>query len=127
CSGPSTTCVVESGSTGDVVANFTELAEPPAGQHSLSVQTSGTGSGQVTSDPPGISCPEGDCTGNFAEGPTVTLTATTGAGSEFVGWSGDCMGSDTSCEIVMLAVRSVIAAFDDTGDNGDNDDDELAI
>lgn len=59
-------------------------------------------SGSVTSAPAGISCgasaPIGtgdtvSCNAPFTAGDSVVLTATPGAGSEFRGWSGSCIGS----------------------------------
>ena len=49
-----------------------------------------SGSGAVTSSPSGIDCPS-TCTHEFEPNTPVTLTATPGLGSSFVGWS------DPSC------------------------------
>ena len=51
-------------------------------QHALTVSTAGSGSGIVTSSPAGIDC-GGDCSEAFANGTTVTLTATAAGGSVF--------------------------------------------
>ena len=67
------------------------------------------GAGSVASVPSGISCP-GDCSQAFADGTSVTLTATPSPGSIFVGWSGDCTGSGT-CQPALDADRAVIASF----------------
>jgi hypothetical protein len=75
----------------------------------LSVTLAGAGSGGVASVPAGIACP-GDCTEAFIENTPVTLTATPAVGSFFVGWSGDCSGSD-SCQPVLTADRAVTATF----------------
>jgi uncharacterized repeat protein (TIGR02543 family) len=76
----------------------------------LSVSKSGTGSGTVTSDPTGISCGS-SCSSNFATNSTVTLMATPASGSTFVGWSGDCANSSTTCTVSMTAAKSVTANF----------------
>ena len=75
----------------------------------LSVTLSGSGSGSVSSDPPGISC-EPDCVELFAPGATVTLTATPAAGSVFAGWSGICDGLGP-CVVTMSESRNVTATF----------------
>jgi hypothetical protein len=76
----------------------------------LAVSTTGTGRGSVGSDPAGISCGT-DCTGAYAAGSTVDLTASAAAGSVFAGWSGACSGSHPACSLVMAADRSVTARF----------------
>jgi len=67
------------------------------------------GAGSVASVPTGIACP-GDCSQAYADGTSVTLTATPSPGSIFVGWSGDCTGSGT-CQPTLDADRAVIASF----------------
>lgn len=48
---------------------------------------------------------------SFASGSTVTLTATPAAGSPWMGWSGDCSGTATTCTLVMNADKKVTANF----------------
>ncbi|MEZ5443746.1 MAG: hypothetical protein R3F15_19960 [Lysobacterales bacterium] len=76
----------------------------------LGVAITGSGSGQVLSDPAGIDCP-GDCDHDFAAGIEVTLTATAAPGSVFSGWNADCSGTGT-CVLTMDQMHSVGAAFD---------------
>jgi hypothetical protein len=75
----------------------------------LTTNTSGTGSGTITSSPAGINC-GGDCSESYASGAAVTLTATAAAGSTFTGWSGACTGTAT-CTVTMNAAKSVTATF----------------
>ncbi len=82
--------------------------ELPATQHTLTVSKSGTGGGTVTSNPAGIDC-GADCTENFIENTSVTLTGTPDAGSSFAGWSGDC---DVNGMVTMNAAKSCTATFD---------------
>lgn len=72
------------------------------------LNVSKSGSGVVTSSPAGIDCGT-TCSGEFAHGTTVTLSATPSPGYSFAGWSGDCSGM--GCSVVMTAGRSVLASF----------------
>ncbi len=72
------------------VDNFVYMtgAPPPPAQYPVTVTTTGTGNGVVTSQPAGIDCGV-VCSGSFDENTVVTLTATPASGSVFDGWSGD--------------------------------------
>ena len=76
---------------------------------SLTVGKAGTGSGTVTSSPAGISCGT-VCSASYANGTSVTLTASPASGSTFGGWSGACSGTG-SCTVAMSSARSVTATF----------------
>ncbi len=78
-------------------------------QHLLSVSKTGSGTGKVTSTPPGIDCGS-DCNELYDHGTVVTLSATPDPGSEFTGFSGACTG--LTCEVTMSAAKSVTANFD---------------
>ena len=103
CSGTGS-CSVPMSSTTSVSATFEHLPS-----YTLSVTKSGSGSGTVTSSPSGIDCGS-DCSENFTNGASVTLTAATAAGSTFAGWSGACSGT-ADCTVAMTAARSVTATF----------------
>ena len=60
--------------------------------YSVEVTRSGTGQGTVTSTPAGISCGP-VCSGAFALGSSVELSASPAAGSRFAGWTGACSGT----------------------------------
>jgi hypothetical protein len=75
----------------------------------LGVAPAGSGTGTVTSSPVGISCGS-VCSGGYAPGTSVILTATPDPGTVFSGWSGDCSGSGT-CSVTLDAARSVTATF----------------
>ncbi len=83
---------------------------------SLSVTKMGTGSGTVTSSPAGINCGS-TCTTSFANGASVTLSATAASGSTFAGWSGDCSGTG-NCALSMTAARNVTATFNTSATGG---------
>ena len=74
----------------------------------LSINKLGSGTGTVTSDPPGIDCGS-DCSEAYVHGTVVVLTPTPAAGSAFGGWSGDfdCLGGSPS----MTSDKSCNATF----------------
>ncbi len=100
------------------------LATPPSGAGtesetaatdlSLLVSMTGTGSGTVTSDPAGISCPP-TCSGNFPAGTSVLLSGTASPGSTFYGFSGCDSSLFGQCQVSMFAGKSVTARFDSSG------------
>jgi hypothetical protein len=77
----------------------------------------GNGSGQVTSDPVGISCSlnetgsSGTCSAEFSYQDTVYLTAEPSFYEEFVDWSGGCSGTSPTCDVVMSSNQEVTATF----------------
>ena len=77
----------------------------------LTVGTAGDGSGSITSSPPGIVCGN-DCSENFGENNTVTLTAIPLSNSFFVGWSGACGGTNPVCDVLMDTNKTATATFD---------------
>ena len=80
-----------------------------AALHTLAVLLAGNGSGMVTSNPAGIDCGT-SCTGRFAAGTAVSLSAVASSGSVFSGWSGPCTGS-ASCEVTATPDQFITAAF----------------
>ena len=104
-SGTSPTCTVTMDQARTAQAGFT-LEE----QRTLSVTKSATGTGTVASDPAGIDCGSA-CSEDYDYGTEVTLTATPGPNSKFVGWSGDCSGTSTTCTVAMSQARTVEANF----------------
>jgi len=98
------TCVVTMDEAKTVTANFV------LGTNILSVVKTGTGSGTITSNPPGIDC--GDtCDASFDNGSSVTLTAVANTGSTFTGWSGaECPGTGI-CVVTISNAKTVTANF----------------
>jgi hypothetical protein len=82
---------------------------PPLTTKTLSVAI--LGSGAVSADGGGLSCP-GVCSAAYDPGATVTLIATPGVGSTFIGWNGSCSGTNSSCTVQMTMGHSVMASFD---------------
>jgi endoglucanase len=90
-------------------------AEPPQNPIlGVTIQGISGASGTVTSSPSGINC-GADCDETYPNGTVVTLTAAPAGGSVFVGWSGSCYGSDSSCSVTMDLNRSVTATFEPVG------------
>ncbi len=80
----------------------------------LVVTPAGTGVGTVTSQPGGINCPGTACGAQFPAGDVVTLTASPGANSSFVGWTGCTAGSNANqCAVTIPGggVVNVTATF----------------
>ena len=84
----------------------------PTPTSQLTVQSSGTGSGVVTSTPAGISCGQ-TCSSSFTQGSQVTLNAVADPGSVFAGWNGPCSGT-AACTLTMTANQTVMATFNIT-------------
>ena len=101
-------CSVTLSTAQTVTAQFTAIAP--------SIAVTGTGSGTVSSSPPGVTCTitngaaSGTCTAPFASGTAVTLTATPAAGWVFAGWGGDCTGTGP-CQPNVNVNRAVVANF----------------
>jgi hypothetical protein len=102
CTGTGTCAVLmDAGKT--VTANFELL-------RTLSVSRDGAGTGTVTSNVGGINCGT-TCSASYANGASVTLTASAGVNSTFTGWSGGgCSGTGT-CIVLMNAAQSVTTTF----------------
>ena len=82
-----------------------------AQQYTITINSTGTGSGSVTSDTGTLTCDSGKCTGAYDSGTQITLTAGADEGSKFAGWSGEgCEGNDT-CVLTINADITVLAQF----------------
>ena len=92
------------------------------GTSTLTVQTNGTGSGTVTSDPEGIHCGSGNnnCSKDYSNGTSIYLmaAASTNPNSTFDGWSGDCSGTG-NCQLTMDYAKNVYASFSSTTTTSD--------
>lgn len=105
CSGTAL-CTVSLATDTTVTASF--AIQPP--QRSLHLTKTGAGSGVVTSSPAGISCGAA-CSASFDEGSAITLTAVSGAGSVFSGWSGGGCSGTGPCTVVLSADATFTASF----------------
>jgi len=77
--------------------------------YTLTVNTSGAGSGTINSGPAGINC-GGSCSSDYTYGTQVVLTPVASIGSSFIGWTGACTDAGT-CIVTMTGNANVIASF----------------
>ena len=76
----------------------------------LTVSKIGTGTGTVSSSTTGINCGT-DCTEDYVTGSSITLNATSDAGSTFSGWSGSSCSGTANCIVNMTTTQTVSANF----------------
>lgn len=83
----------------------------PAANYELDVTATDVraGSGTVTDGGANINCP-GTCSHSYPYGTPVTLTATPAAHS-VVTWSGDCTGTQATCDLPMGGPQAATATF----------------
>lgn len=97
---------------------ITGTADAQGRLKSYSVTVTVSGSGRVTSDIPGIDCPDVSCTARYNAGTTVTLTGAPGSGARLMEWLGSCSVLAVLEECVIQNIASnlnVEAVFDRVG------------
>lgn len=82
----------------------------------LTVSITGTGAGNVTSTPSGISCPA-ICSFTFPPNTAVTLSETPDSNDAFLSWAGACTGS-ANCSVTLDASMSITANFSSENASG---------
>ena len=80
----------------------------PVSAATLTVNKAGSGNGTVTGT--GIDCGS-DCSEDYANGTSVTLTATPFIGATLTSWSGCDSTSGNTCTVIMNQSRTVTATF----------------
>ncbi|MEM4364120.1 MAG: LamG-like jellyroll fold domain-containing protein, partial [Candidatus Diapherotrites archaeon] len=98
------------------INNIITQKTPISGFYTLTTTKTGTGNGTITSNPPGINCGN-DCTENYQQNTTITLTATPEQNSIFDSWTGACTGTNNVCTITMNNNKTTIATFNTTQPN----------
>jgi hypothetical protein len=93
------------GIEGDVVTAELKLSS------ALTANSSGTGSGTLSSDTEGVSCSGGSCSGNLSNGTEVVITATADSNSIFIGWTGCDSVDGNVCTYTITADSTVTANF----------------
>jgi hypothetical protein len=85
------------------------LQDPAPTTYALTLTVVGTAT-SVISSPPGI-LSSTSTSANFDSGTSVTLTAKSGTGFWFAGWSGDCSGTTLASSVTMAAAKACTATF----------------
>lgn len=105
CSGATSSCSAYMSGNKFVSADFVSSSA------TSTLEVSVNGPGSVSG--PGVSCSAGStCDIQEPLTSSVALTATPQDGYAFIGWTGDCSGTQTTCTVQMNADRSVTAKFD---------------
>ncbi len=76
----------------------------------ITILTTGSGTGVVTSSPGGIDC-GATCDGLFAVGSPITLTAVAAQNSRFIGWSGGPCSGTGPCSFTVSTAETITAEF----------------
>ncbi|HWU87283.1 MAG TPA: hypothetical protein VN253_08410, partial [Kofleriaceae bacterium] len=108
CSGSAPTCMVTVAAATTVTATF-EVATYP-----VMIHLGGAGTGMVVAPAAGIICP-GTCTAMVPHGGQLSLTASTGASSLFMGWTvnggGTACAGTGACASTITGPTTITATF----------------
>jgi hypothetical protein len=102
CAGAGT-CKVTMNAARTIHATFKELP-------SFKLSVTRTGTGTVTSSPPGIDCGS-ECEHEYSAGTALTLSATAARGYRFKSFTGCDSASGPSCTLTLNSARTVAASF----------------
>ena len=113
CTDTEATCTVAMNGPVSVKVVFDSKLAP------VEVEEPGSGSGMVTSEPPGVDCPS-TCEAEFTKGKPVELKEKAGAGSSFKGWkvegeavvTAGCTGTEETCKFEVNGPVKVKAIFE---------------
>lgn len=100
----------------DAVGNIT-AASFAGGVSDWTLTVAVNGSGSVSFSPAGQ--PGSGNTRGYADGTAVTLTAAANAGAHFVSWTGDCSGTQATCQLTMTSDKNATAQFATNGGGTD--------
>ena len=103
-------CTSSSGPTCSVTLTAAKTVAATFSPSNYGLTVSKTGNGSITSTPAGIDC-GATCSGSFANGSSVTLTALPDTGYVISGWTGCTTASGTSCSLTMNSSKTVAATF----------------
>jgi hypothetical protein len=108
CTGSTPTCMVTVAAATTVTATF-DIAEYP-----VTIELGGSGIGMVVAASAGITCP-GSCTAMVPHDSQLSLAASTGAGSSFMGWTvgpgGTACTGTGACSTTITGPTTITATF----------------
>jgi hypothetical protein len=108
CTGMAPTCMVTVDAATAVTATF-DVAEYP-----VTIDLGGSGTGMVGAPLAGISCP-GTCTAMIPHGSQISLVASSGMSSQFMGWTvgagGTACSGTGACSTTITGPTTIIATF----------------
>lgn len=107
CSGAELTCTLTMNQAKDVTALFQKGFR-------LTLAKQGSGDGVVTSNPSGISCGS-TCAFSYVNNTSVTLTIKPTNGATFLGWGGNCSGTQLTCTLTMTEAKDVTFSLSGVG------------
>lgn len=110
CSGAAATCVVTMNSAKSVTAMFEAGSSQPA-TYPLSLTKTNPSFGSVSGS---LYCNTrcSEISKSFKTGKTIKLKARAAENRRFVGWTGDCSGSSSTCVVTMTSAKLVQAVFE---------------
>jgi len=108
CTGSTPACMVTVEAATTVTATF-DIAKYP-----VTINLGGSGAGMVVAASAGITCP-GSCTAMIPHGSQLSLAASTGAGSLFIGWTvgpgGTACTGTGACSTTITGPATITATF----------------
>lgn len=84
---------------------------PVAADFASPVAVTASPGGSVKAGSGALNCPTGPCTVQYPARTTLTLSAAAVAGYAFKGWSGDCSGLQSDCNLVIDGAKAATATF----------------
>jgi uncharacterized repeat protein (TIGR02543 family) len=112
CTGSNPVCTLVMGANKLAYHTYAVFSRPAPPRTDAWLTTYVYGNGTVHIQPPGRDCrSQYGCSNLYPKDTTVILTATPDPGESFLGWSGACSGTNTSCTVVMTRDLYATARF----------------
>lgn len=111
CSGSARTCTVAMVAARTVTATFSSTTPSSGSSATLTLVVKGKGTVAATGGACASSGGSRTCKQTYDADTSVDLTAAPAPGATFLGWSGACTGTDTSCTVSLGTAATVEAHF----------------
>ncbi len=111
CSGSVLTCTLTMNAAKNVTATFSGSTPGTGNTATLTLVVTGKGTVSATGGACASSGPARTCKQTYDAGADVELTAAPAAGATFLGWTGSCSGTTTTCTVTLSASATVQASF----------------